>query len=92
MSFNEVFQVIDSGSIALVAGTVAVANANILLGDLVMVQRTVSGGTAGILNSTILANGTLNIYSALVGTNGFNNADTSTVKWIVLRQTFKSPQ
>lgn len=102
MSFNEVFTIVASGTAtALVAGVVAYvatvvpvaqADTGIQATDLALIFRTTAGGTLGAYTCNITTadaagnrTATLNIASYL-NAGGFNNADTSTVSYIVLRR------
>lgn len=70
----------------------ALAGAGATTSDIVLLSRAVAGGTLGSYLGNIttasaagITTATLNIASYL-NTGGFNNADTSTVNYVILRR------
>ena len=78
--------------ITVVPDAQALAGAGAQIGDMVLLSRAVGGGTLGSYLANItsasanaITTATLNIASYL-NAGGFNNADTSTVNYVVLRR------
>lgn len=67
-----------AGSATLVGGTVTVSNTNIATGDLIIYNRSTTGGTAGHLSYTI-NDGTSFTF------NSSSGSDTSTIAYVIFR-------
>lgn len=68
------------GSATLVGGTVTVNNTNIAANDRILVVRSTTGGTEGHLSYTISAGASFTVNSS-------SGTDTSTVVYVIFRQT-----
>jgi hypothetical protein len=101
MSFNEVFSIVATGTTAALAAGVGAfaitvvpvvqADTGVQTTDLALIFRATAGGTLGsylcnITTADAAGNrtATLNISSYL-NAGGFNNADTSTLRYVILR-------
>lgn len=65
------------GTATLVAGTVTIANTSVTANTRIFLSRTTTGGTAGHLSSTRIANTSFTINSS-------SGTDTSTVDWLLV--------